>query len=1121
MSSSSSIRDRVLGVSDTTRPVVPTSSLKGSVGKRGDHHPSRPAHQYYSSSSHPSEGELDSLTLTSGGGQQRHAWEPPAHTATNPPTPRGGGFSYAHGQSLAVLGEASPSPTRGTSINEEPAPQEPIPRPMTLSSRVSRGNSAPPPPYETHEALVMLWMYTGILKGRTVDENFIPTDSGSWRPRKLTATLENKVNEKGEIIKSGTLKLQKFDSKHSVRLEDKIHLLKSVSRFVVPKSNPVPFPANPDGGAVVDFEAYHEDEDSSATQNDSFTRQRENSSMIHQFSRSFGHGNLPNMREPSAGSDGFDPSSTLYQNQVPYFMRGGESSASFTETSPRSDSQSPLFAPSVVPLYNKKLDAEHNRRFTCGNIGLRVVSSDGKVYLMTMQSCPEVDLWIETLREVIQVHEREATFEEPSDDQPTAKSSLFARPDSSQFKQLFLSVDVSKKDKVAKGSAKLTVDEPPNHGNLIMLSEGGKKRAQWRLWAEKSGQPGLIACYKMSNSLLSKPIEKLKSLIGSPTFHTIDADSCEIYVEVPWASTVIELTSAAMKGVLYLECSKIDLRIKWEMWLQLMGATKVLSLEERSAMDGDAFTMASSFFFRDDEMESESGSNYTTKLRADSFLAVRYATGVRGGGGGRSRRSRSLVGLDDDEDEQQQSKGDDPSRPAIIQVAPVHPDAPYWRSQQPPTSTGHSDGSQHTSPLSQGPSQQQSASPQLPPTGSPQFPTASPVVFAQHTKPKEHAEGFLAELIREQEEADAKKLALQIEEQAMREELLDDENKRLYEFEDAVEGVLRRLRDEQHKKHMEEERKRLAEELEKIRTRKMNSDQAEVDAFVKQREANNRRPGGNLDTLIKSANDIGSKASAIKLDYSKRSSLPPTGTVFGRANAFGRSQEVVVTMPSSSPRRTPQTTFIAHLPPQPPAFDNDRLLHLTSNAGLTTLRCPRRTGGSSTNNDSMAVSEIESPSMHGTEADASSQEGSLRRFDNSRIYDGSDAEVADPVTRSRAYTTLDEDGLPNESFITNALNFSFNYPNKRAQDNDSELSSSSRSPKMDSATSYLANIHKKRSAMLHRNQTEVQQAALFCAICGCSKKDVAKCSVTGRKHVTQTLTENERIRAAEKRRLIL
>eukprot|EP00658_Telonema_sp_P-2_P006671 TRINITY_DN12524_c0_g1_i5.p1 TRINITY_DN12524_c0_g1~~TRINITY_DN12524_c0_g1_i5.p1 ORF type:complete len:558 (+),score=90.16 TRINITY_DN12524_c0_g1_i5:127-1674(+) len=486
---------------------------------------------------------------------------------------------------------------------------------------------------------------------------------------------ENKGNEKGEVIKNGTIKIQKFDNKHSIRLEDHIHLLKAVTRFVIPKSHPVPFPTNPEGNEVTDFENFHDDnEDQNNNINSSFGPNSSN--LHHSFSRSFGHGQIMMNREQSV--DGFDPRSPNYSEQVPYFMRNGTAAAGSSVTS--GDGGSPG-SDANIPVYSKKHDVEINRRFTCGNIGLRIVSSTGKVYLMAMQNCPEVDSWLETLREVIQVHERDATFEEPAPDTLIASQSLLARPDCGQYKRDFLAIDLSKKDRSGKGSTKITVDEPPNHGNLMMLSDGGKKKAQWRMWAQTAGNAGNISCYKMKQSMLGKPLEKFMSMMGStPDFHTIDANSCEIFVEVPWLSTVIELTSTSMQGVLYLECDKIELRIQWEQWLQLMGATKVLSLEERSAMNqDDAFSLTTSFFFRDDDMESETGSSHSNKLRADSFLAVKYAAVARG----RTRRGKSIVGeLYQDDDEFGASTRS--VNHSHVDDIPAHPDAPYRKASQAP-----------------------------------------------------------------------------------------------------------------------------------------------------------------------------------------------------------------------------------------------------------------------------------------------------------------------------------------------------------------------------------------------------------------------------------------------------
>ena len=347
-----------------------------------------------------------------------------------------------------------------------------------------------------------------------------------------------------------------------------------------------------------------------------------------------------------------------------------------------------------------------------------------------------------------------------------------------------------------------------------------------------------------------------------------------------------------------------------------------------------------------------------------------------------------------------------------------------------------------------------------------------------------------------------------------------------------MEGVLRLVREERHKQRMAAEQKQRDEDIAKVKAR--TATQKDLDDLKKkqQQQLTVKRPSSALDSLIASADQVGERAGANRLDYSKRSMYPPGHGTY-RPNAFGRSQEVVVSIPSGGGEKG-RGSPINHYSD---VFEGDttgRLLHLTSDAGLTTLRCPRRPGGGSGNgnDDSLAVSDICSnappPQLDesGGDDDHGSAASGSKRYDPHRIYDGNDPEIASiGSTRSRAHTNVDADGLPNESFITNALNFSYEYPNSPAQkpfQRDGGIDAfGDRSPKADSATRYLSSIHRKRAEMISKNQGDVEKATMFCAICGANKKDVVKCPVTNRKHVTQIITERERLREVAKRQLIL
>eukprot|EP00758_Cryptobia_borreli_P003518 Tbor_TRINITY_DN3800_c0_g1::TRINITY_DN3800_c0_g1_i1::g.5583::m.5583 len=150
----------------------------------------------------------------------------------------------------------------------------------------------------------------------------------------------------------------------------------------------------------------------------------------------------------------------------------------------------------------------------------------------------------------------------------------------------------------------ITIDTPPNKGKITMLNEGGTKVA-WKLFTKTSNRPGDIACKRVKKKcFISKSFYNLKKKITGKLsrFHTIRAETCGIFIEMPERLTVIYLLSTDVGGILLLECDSVHNRLRWERWLYIMGVTKVLTRLEMERINGtfDKESFRRSYFCDDE-----------------------------------------------------------------------------------------------------------------------------------------------------------------------------------------------------------------------------------------------------------------------------------------------------------------------------------------------------------------------------------------------------------------------------------------------------------------------------------------------------------------------------------------
>ena len=611
----------------------------------------------------------------------------------------------------------------------------------TLSDRVPRASDGSVPLEELHQCLILLWVPSGLKKSRRLDPYFVPKGEGQWRVRKLTLRITNTVVVMGEdeaaarggndavegvavestgmgiggggggmnvingirtrIVKEGEVTIRKFDDKQTLRFVAPVHTLTQVASFSVPPQFPVPLLSATAYGGASDGEGEGEGVGEKARGGPT------GASFASAHSSFAADGGAPVVAPKSSGG-------TL---EIQQLQAGAKKERA------------------VV----KKMRSDRRRvRFTCGDIGMRLISAEGDVYPIAMPSSAEVEAWLASLREIIRQHEHDAAFDADFDPHrlrggndnkssaplPTATfaassvgaggggagggSPLFggnanmregitsassplgsaspnttaeamamlarggaaslggapltdkermaalvgeteaSRPDTGAFVTSFLAREIKARSGNKQGGAlksDVTIDAPPNGGEVELLKSDGKSSTNWRFVAAVAGQSGNITLTKISGSALTRPVHALKERVGAARSHTIDANDCDVYIESPWASTVIALMSRARQQSLYLECGSLDMRIAWETWLRLMGATKVLSLEEQADAMDDTKSVRSGWNAigagdgDDSAYQSDTQSNRTMALRPDSIAAAgRFVQSPSG----RSVRRRSL-----------------------------------------------------------------------------------------------------------------------------------------------------------------------------------------------------------------------------------------------------------------------------------------------------------------------------------------------------------------------------------------------------------------------------------------------------------------------------------------------
>ena len=391
---------------------------------------------------------------------------------------------------------------------------------------------------EVLEEFVLMWRPNVLLPNEGQgDPNFIPTTSGSWRPRTIKAVIERQeINLTGrdgdEEVRSisGQLIVRKVDAVGTLRLQCQIGAIENASIFAIDEKYPVRF-ANPDS--------------------------------------------LPN-------------------GEVLTVQRLAQLSGS-----------KDLRTVALSGL--QKENPNHLVQFVFGNMGMRLVTGDGRANYFAFRNPQICDRWVTSLREVIRTQLELETFVAPTND-------LRAFPDSATTRNLDIRSHVNSfladLEGATSRAAKTSVG-PPSSGYLTINREG--RPSKWFVRIDSSvdqrnpektmDRPQLVHFMKVGKTILQIPTNALRrslpvSLLDA---ETIDAKKLAVVVDKPFSKEFfLDLTDAdgeshRMEAV----ATSLENRLQWEDWFCRFGARKVTPAPPPESVNPDeAFEHAHNISFK-------------------------------------------------------------------------------------------------------------------------------------------------------------------------------------------------------------------------------------------------------------------------------------------------------------------------------------------------------------------------------------------------------------------------------------------------------------------------------------------------------------------------------------------
>ncbi len=369
---------------------------------------------------------------------------------------------------------------------------------------------------EVLEDFVLIWRPSSLRPDEGCDDpNFLPTTTGSWRPRRIKAVIERQeINLSGregdEEVRSiaGSITIRKLDAAFTIRLDCQIADLDSACPFEVSEKYPVRF-ANPDSlpaGEVLTLER---------------------------------------LAELSGSKD----------------LR------------------------TVALSRLRKENPNHLVHFVYGNIGMKIVTNQGRPYFIVFTNPEMCYRWLTSIREVMRTQLELETFVAPTNTRMVVPAEVSARTlDLSAQVSAFLSdAGMSRSQKAAK-----ITGAPPSSGFLLIVRYG--RPSKWIVRLDSSidaehpeqtmNLPQLMHFMKVGKTILQLPVNALRRALPISLLdaESVDAKKLTVVVTNPFGRELLLEYRPDDDGQatqrMEVVTGSLENRLQWEDWFCRYGASK-------------------------------------------------------------------------------------------------------------------------------------------------------------------------------------------------------------------------------------------------------------------------------------------------------------------------------------------------------------------------------------------------------------------------------------------------------------------------------------------------------------------------------------------------------------------